>query len=148
LQGSYAGSDEGADEVTKPGLKPGTVLMTQQRKALLDLLRGKPGGMLRREVMRATGEPDTSVVCRLSRAKAAGLIVTVGRGSQTIWGMAEHLPSMRARLVQLKAAAYKRERKRENAYAAVRRALQPKRRLPNGVRVAIPAVNSVWALAA
>ena len=122
--------------------------MSKQRRDLIEMLRSKRGGMLRREVVKATGENDKAVAYRLSRAKAGGLIVSVGRGSQTLWGTAENIGVMRSRLCSLKKAAYMRKRKRENGYAAVARALKPKRRHPNGVRVDIPAVNSVWALAA
>jgi hypothetical protein len=150
LQGSYAGSDEGADEVTKPGLKPGTVLMTQQRRELIKMLGGSPGGLLKREVVKATGQNDKAVAARLSRAKADNLIVSVGNGTQTLWGLKENIGKMRMRLSALKVASYKRELKLNRGYNAVRRALKPKRRIPNSVRKqqVMPAVNSVWALAA
>jgi hypothetical protein len=57
---------------------------------------------------------------------------------------------MRSRLSAMKSAAYRRDLKLNRKYGAIRRALQPKRRIPNSERKrqAIPAVNSIWALAA
>lgn len=128
--------------------KPG---MTHGRWEVLAAMGWKPEGLRLYEVNAIVGGHLKSTASRLAHMKSAGLLVTVGNGTQTLWGMPGAEVRMRLRLRKLKEAAYARRLKLGAIRGARDRIISRRPRIvPVGkVRPAhIPAVNSVWAWSA
>jgi hypothetical protein len=131
--------------------KHGDVLLTKGRRQALALLTDKRGGMLLAEFHAAWGASRKAAAAILPRMKVSGLVVTVGNGTQTLWGVPANQGYMVRRLKQLQAEAYRERLRQSKARGKVDRAIKIKRRVvpaDHVRRFAIPAVNSVWSLAA
>ena len=125
---------------------------TVGRTAVTELLAANKRGLLIAEVhsMAATAS-YIATAARLARMRVSGLVITVGCGTQTLWGLECNRPAMLSRLGAMRAVVYRRRRRQENVRSALDRACKLKQRTKPADavrRVPIPAVNSVWALAA
>jgi hypothetical protein len=131
--------------------KTGDLIMTKGRRTVIELLTARPGGMVLQEVIKATGKNKKATAAKLARMKAAGLLITEGSGTQCLWGIEANRNYMRARLKVLKASAYRARLQQSRQRGRVDRSIQIKRRIvpaDHRRRFAIPAVNSIWSLAA
>ena len=125
---------------------------TVGRTAVTALLAAHKRGLLLAEVhsMAATAS-RISTAARLARMRVSGLVITVGCGTQTLGGLECNRPAMLSRLGAMRAVVYRRRRRQENVRNALDRAckLTQRTKPADAVRrFPIPAVNSVWALAA
>ena len=92
---------------------------TVGRNAVTALLAAHKRGLLIAEVhsMAATAS-RISTAARLARMRVAGLAITVGCGTQTLWGLECNRPAMLSRLGAMRAVVYRRRRRQENVRSA------------------------------
>jgi DNA-binding IclR family transcriptional regulator len=128
-----------------------SVRITPHWQKAIETLQRRRGGLHLHELEKELGRPADNIANMLQRMKAHGLVLMVGEGTQSLWGLPGNINPMKARLALIRKASHRKMRRRENERGAVYRAIRGRRRVVNASSVKrhdIPAINSIWSLAA